>query len=176
VEKSLSYDRVQYTGFGGGGNITMRQEFVVQDESPIIAEAYGGPGGNIKITTTGIYQFSSASLSRISASSQFGVDGVVEIETPDNSAMEEVVILATDYLDVSGLLNTPCSQRIAEKLSSFIVVNSYGAPNSPNDFLPSGPLLAQLPTVNPRTSRNIDDSTDVFRNKLSMLKGCRNPL
>jgi len=136
------------SGSGGGGNITMRQEFVVQDESPIIAEAYGGPGGNINITTTGIYKFSLASLNnRISASSQYGVDGIVTIETPDNSAEEEVVILTTDFLDVSGLLDTPCGQRVSENLSSFLLIPSEGTSNVMTDLLPSGPLLSQLEPI-----------------------------
>jgi len=135
-------------GLGKGGNITLRQEFVVQDESPIIAEAYGGPGGNINITTTGIYKFSSASLNnRISASSQYGVDGIVTIETPDNSAEEEVVILATDFLDVSGLLDTPCGQRVSENLSRFLMVPSEGTSNAMSDLLASGPLLSQLKPI-----------------------------
>jgi filamentous hemagglutinin family protein len=136
------------SGFGGGGNITMRQEFVVQDESPIIAEAYGGPGGNINITTTGIYKFSLASLNnRISASSQYGVDGIVTIETPDNSAEEEVVILTTDLLDASGLLDTPCGQRVSENLSRFLLTPSEGISNAMTDLLASGPLLSQLEPI-----------------------------
>jgi filamentous hemagglutinin family protein len=136
------------SGLGEGGNITMRQEFVVQDESPIIAEAHGGPGGNINITTTGIYKFSLASLNnRISASSQYGLDGIVTIETPDNSAEEEVVILATDFLDVSSLLDTPCGQRASENLSRFLLTPSEGTSNAMTDLLPSGPLLSQLKPI-----------------------------
>jgi len=117
----------------------MRQKFVVQDESPIIAEAYGGPGGNINITTTGIYKFSLASLNnRISASSLYGVDGIVKIDTPDNSAEEEAVILATDLLDVSGLLDTPCLQRLSENFSRFLLVPSEGISNAMTDLLACG--------------------------------------
>jgi filamentous hemagglutinin family protein len=135
------------SGLGGGGNITIGPKFIIQDNSPIIAEAYGGPGGNIDITTTGIYLFPGGN-SRISASSQFGVDGVVQIETPDESVDEGVLTLTSNFLDASALMNTPCSQRLAENLSSFIVVESYGVPTSEDDLLPSGPLLSTLPTVN----------------------------
>jgi len=127
------------TGEGGGGNIILRPEFVIQKESPIIAEAYGGPGGNINITTKGIYQSPPDSPeTRISASSQFGVDGEVEIDRPDNDAMEDVVIQSTDFLDVDGLLNTPCNQRRVEQVSHFVMVHSAGEVNSLDDLLPSG--------------------------------------
>ncbi|MEK8015216.1 MAG: filamentous hemagglutinin N-terminal domain-containing protein [Candidatus Parabeggiatoa sp.] len=163
------------SGLGGGGNITMDQEFVVQDESPIIAEAHGGPGGNINIATTGIYKFSETSVkNRISASSQYGVDGIVEINSPVHNAMEDIALLGSDFLDVSGLLNTPCSQGIAEPLSSFVMLHSEGESNALTDLFPSG--LFPLPPVNLRTSLNIDDSTAVSPNQLSMLVGCRNPL
>jgi len=136
------------TGFGGGGNITIHQEFVVQDEGPIIAEAYGGPGGNINITTTGIYKFSLASLNnRISASSQYGVDGVVKIDGPDNNAMEEIVIMKTDFLDVSGLLNTPCGQRVFENISRFLLIPSEGISNAIGDLIPSGPSFSKLQPI-----------------------------
>jgi len=48
------------------------------------------------------------------------------------------VIQTTDFLDVSGLLNTPCNQRIAERLSHFAMIHSYGELNAFNDLLPSG--------------------------------------
>lgn len=162
------------TGLGSGGNITLHPEFVVQDESPIIAEAYGGPGGNINITTTSIYKFSETSPNnRISASSQYGVDGIVKIETPDNHAEEDMVILATDFLDASSLLNTPCSQRIAKQPSSFMMVHTDGDSNSLNDLFPSGPILFPLSPINAQTALNIDESSNVFRKEFSMLMGCR---
>ncbi|MDM8560636.1 filamentous hemagglutinin N-terminal domain-containing protein [Candidatus Parabeggiatoa sp. HSG14] len=161
-------------GLGGGGNVTLQPKFVIQDHSPIIAEAYGGPGGNIQITTTSIYQFPAILESRISASSQFGKDGIVVIDTPDNNADEAMLALSSNFLDVSALMNTPCSQKVAENLSSFVVVEREGASETHHDdLLPSGPLLAQLPTVNSQASITIEDSPDVFRNKFSMLTGCR---
>jgi len=139
------------SGLGGGGNLILGPEFVIQDNSPIIAEAYGGPGGKIDITTTGIYNFPGGD-NRISASSQFGLDGIVQIETPDDSVDEGVLTLTSNFLDASALMNTPCSQRLAENPSSFIVVDRDGIPTSEDDLLPSGPLFSTLTTVNTRTA------------------------
>ncbi|EDN65199.1 hypothetical protein BGP_6347 [Beggiatoa sp. PS] len=55
-------------------------------------------------------------------------------------------------MDASALMNTPCSQRLAENPSSFIVVDRDGIPTSEDDLLPSGPLFSTLTTVNTRTA------------------------
>jgi len=140
------------TGLGGGGNITLQPNFLVQDQSPIIAEAYGGPGGNIDIKTTGIYQFSLSSLSRISASSQFGVDGIVTINTPDNNAEESLLVLPADFSDASVLLDTPCGHRIAENLSSLVMVPTEGVTNAPNDLRSNKPILLKPSPLKAGTS------------------------
>jgi hypothetical protein len=121
------------TGFGGGGNITLTPEFVIQDQSPIIAQAYGGPGGNIQITTTGIYQFPPVATSLIDASSQLGIDGEILISLPDVDALENVFALSSKFNDRSGLLKG-CSIQNIENPSTFKVFtlrkNRRRAPDS----------------------------------------------
>lgn len=75
---------------GDGGNITIDTGFIValpQENSDITANAYSGRGGNVNITTQGIYGIEFrpqlTPLSDVTASSQFGVNGVVSINTPD---------------------------------------------------------------------------------------------
>jgi large exoprotein involved in heme utilization and adhesion len=75
---------------GNGGNITINADFIVavpKEDSDISADAFTGRGGNIDITSQGIYGIEfrpeNTPLSDITASSQFGVNGVVEINTPD---------------------------------------------------------------------------------------------
>ena len=38
------------SGQGSGGNIAIDSKLIVLDESQILAQAFGGPGGNINIT------------------------------------------------------------------------------------------------------------------------------
>jgi len=121
------------TGFGGGGNIIMHPEFVVQDESPIIAEAYGGPGGNINITTTAIYRFPIASLSRISASSQFGVDGEVYINSPTVDMNAMLAILPDDYVEVE--LPKKCRYKDISEINTFYIYPEHKFKmRTPEDF------------------------------------------
>ncbi|MDM8559436.1 filamentous hemagglutinin N-terminal domain-containing protein [Candidatus Parabeggiatoa sp. HSG14] len=120
------------TGFGYGGNITLRPEFVVQDESPIIAESYGGPGGNIQITTTSIYQFPPILKSRISASSQFGVDGEVYIDS-HTVDMNGMLGLSSDYVKIQ--LPKKCHIRDISELNTFYVYPEHELKmRTPEDF------------------------------------------
>lgn len=129
--------------FGGGGNILFQPKFVILDGSQIFAKAKKGRGGNIGIVTTGVYNFTYEAIAKvINASSEMGVDGVVTITTPDQSAVEGLFALPASMLDVTGLMKTPCGQR--DNSSSFVLLEREGTPTPPNDFLASGPRLAPL--------------------------------
>ena len=131
--------------FGGGGNLTLKPNFVVLDGSQIFAKAKKGAGGNIDVTTTGIYNFTGELIGQIiNASSEFGVDGEVTISTPDGNAVEGLFALPADFVDASQLIDTPCDQRVAENLSSLVLISSEGATNAVADLFASGPLLRQI--------------------------------
>lgn len=132
--------------FGEGGNIDLNPEFVVLNGSEIIAKAKKGKGGDINITTTGIYNFTGEPIEKvINASSEYNEDGIVTINTPDNNGEEGLLVLPSTFIDVSALLDTPCSHRIAENLSSFATVPTEGVTNAPNDLL-SNPALLLKPS------------------------------
>lgn len=76
-------------GGGNGGNINADIDFIFAvpgENSDIIANAFDGDGGNIFIVTEGIsgleFRPELTPFSDITASSQFGVDGTVTIDTP----------------------------------------------------------------------------------------------
>ena len=118
---------------GNGGNITLSPAFIVQDGSKIIARAVGGNGGNIDITTNGIFVFPPASKSPIDASSQKGIAGEIVISTPDINTAGNIVILSTTFLDVSNLLQNICQQD-SEKDGNFVVNRYAGSRKSPYDW------------------------------------------
>ena len=70
------------TGVGKGGNITIDPQFVVMQGSQVRADAFGGPGGNVRIVA-GV--FLADPESRVSASSALGINGVVNIQAPVTS-------------------------------------------------------------------------------------------
>ncbi|HHB92129.1 MAG TPA: filamentous hemagglutinin N-terminal domain-containing protein [Thioploca sp.] len=154
--------------FGNGGNITLQPEFVVLNQGKIFAKAKKGAGGNINILTNGIYNFNKVPISEvISASSEFGLDGIVAIETPDENLAESLYIMSDSFSDASGLLNTPCSHRIATNLSSFTIKVSEGVPSSFADYLPSGPLLAEQLDMKAQLSMNWTPPTNIYKVKSS---------
>ena len=142
------------SGLGGGGNLMLVPQFIILDSSKIIAEAYGGPGGNINITTTGIYDSAAKSTDKvISASSQFGVDGVVVVNSPDTDVSGSLLALPKNFIRIDEQLQPPCSAQIAENLSSLAMVESEGVSNAVGDLLPSGPMLSDLSDVPTQISK-----------------------
>ena len=112
---------------GDGGNITLTPEFIVLDNSRIKADASKGNGGHIQITTTGIYSFSGEPIEEIiTASSELGIDGEIEIDSPDMN-LDEFLILPGTFLDISAFMGRCATPRdnyrftitIADVLPSF---------------------------------------------------------
>ncbi len=154
--------------FGSGGNIYANPEFIILDSATIFAKAKKGQGGNINVFTTGIYNFDNIPIANvINASSEFGLDGIITIDTPDENSAESLYAMSTNFFDASGLLDTPCGQRIATNLSSFTVKLSEGAPSSFTDLLPSGPLLAEQLDMKAQISMNWTPPTNIYKVKSS---------
>lgn len=75
-------------GTGNGGNITVNTDTLAalpKENSDISANAFMGNGGNIQITTQGLFGIAPktlrTSLSDITASSDLGIDGVIDVKT-----------------------------------------------------------------------------------------------
>jgi large exoprotein involved in heme utilization and adhesion len=119
-------------GTGDGGNITIDPVFVILDgASEIVAKAKEGSGGNINIRIVGGGALFKSPDSVIDASSEFGVDGAVEIQAPDTDISGSLVALPAAFLNAASLLSERCAARRAEEVSSFVVVGRGGVPLSP---------------------------------------------
>jgi filamentous hemagglutinin family protein len=130
------------SGVGGGGNIKLDAEFILLSNAHILAQAYGGPGGNIDILTTSVYSLSKQPLEElINASSQLGVDGVVRIRAPDSDLQEGLLLLNTDFLQTGRLLRSICDQRYSQNLHSLVVTGRESYPSLTDDWLPSNAVL-----------------------------------
>jgi filamentous hemagglutinin family protein len=120
------------SGFGGGGNITIDPQFVILNQSNILANAYGGPGGNIAIVADNLI---STTQSRIDASSALGINGTVNISSPDQDVAQELAVLPENFLDVSGLISDRCGARAGA--SSLVSAGPGGLAVDPDGYLPS---------------------------------------
>lgn len=124
------------TGTSTGGNIDIDAAFVVAvptENSDIIANAVEGNGGSIEITATGIFGIDFRSelttWSDITASSEFGIDGIVNIETLDLEPSQDIVKLPSALNDSSNQITTGCSAATG---NSFIVSGRGGFPEAPD--------------------------------------------
>lgn len=128
-------------GTGNGGNITINTPFTVavpSENSDIVANAFQGRGGNINITTQGIYGLkfrpNLTPKSDITASSQFGVNGTVQINTPGIDPSRGLATLPENIVDVSRLVASGCVNRGVGE-SEFIVTGRGGLPPNPNEAI-----------------------------------------
>ncbi len=119
---------------GDGGNLTIDPEFFVLDKSSLISRSSSANGGNISIFAD--YFFQSDSV--IDASAPFGLPGTVSVTAPDLDLSGSLIGLPSTVLDVENQLRLDCRVRLAEKMSSFIMLGRGGLPIEPGGFVPSG--------------------------------------
>ena len=155
-----------------GGNITINAKdgFIVavpSEDSDIIANAVGGNGGNIDITASGIFGLRyrdrpTLRTSDINASSEFGVDGTVEINTPDIDPSQGLVSLPTVPVDTE--VAQACTPGGSQANSEFVVKGSGGLPPSPEDALDSDAIEVDWVTRPPQ-NRNSPKITNPISDK-----------
>ena len=125
-------------GDGTGGNITIDPDAVILQNSQILAQAIQGSGGNITITTP---VFLADQFSLVSASSQFGLDGTITIQSPISNLSGTVGRLASKTSPPQSLLQNRCAALVGGKQSSFVLAGRDAAPTEPGGWL-SSPLMA----------------------------------
>ncbi|NEU74557.1 filamentous hemagglutinin N-terminal domain-containing protein [Hassallia byssoidea VB512170] len=128
---------------GDGGNITINSPngFIVavpNEDSDISANAFTGSGGRVDITATGIYGIESrprpTDLSDITASSELGVQGTIEINTPYVDPSRGLLQLPAGVVNTPALIASNCT-AFDEEGATFLVTGRGGLPPSPDDFL-----------------------------------------
>ena len=116
---------------GNGGNININSDTIALFGSTIAANAERGRGGNIDITTQGLF---TTLDSRISASSTLGFDGLVRISIPE--------LDLTKAAQPEQRLQNPqvavvCQGQAGVASSELIDAGTGGTPVSPSDSLDS---------------------------------------
>ena len=126
-------------GTGNGGNITIDPNVVALQNSQIIAQAVQGAGGNITLTTP---LFLRDSTSLVSASSQFGVNGTVTIQSPTSNLSESLGTLPSNPSQAHSLLTQRCAALANGQTSSFVVAGREQLPADPGGWLTSSLAFA----------------------------------
>lgn len=140
---------------GDGGNIQIEAPFIVavpDENSDIRANAYTGNGGKIDITAKGIYGIQRRAFdtqqSDITASSKFGVSGIVNINEFYVDPSQGLVALPTDVVDASQQISQACTPGSRQRGSSFVATGRGGIPPSPTDPVIGDAVLADWITLN----------------------------
>jgi filamentous hemagglutinin family protein len=155
---------------GDGGNIAIDSDFIVavpNENSDIRANAFSGSGGNVTITTQGLFgiepQDNPTDRSDITASSDLGVQGTIAINTPDIDPSRGLTELPDAPVDASNQIAQACptSGNIAEALGEFIVTGRGGLPANPTELLSGDTVLPQLSGVpNEGTEERVGGGTN----------------
>lgn len=137
--RHLSLISADAGGTGNGGNLDINAQFVVAiptENSDIVATAVGGRGGNININAQGVlgleFREQLTPWSDITASSQFGIDGVVAINRPDVDPSQGLSELPETPTNPSEHIVTTC---LADEGGSFAVTGRGGLPEDPTGLL-----------------------------------------
>lgn len=122
------------SGKGRGGNIFIDPEFVILERSQIVADAFGGPGGNIRVVAKG---FITDAYSRVSASSAQAVNGLIDIRAV-TIPTGLVTPLPQAFARAAELLHNRCAERLRGGTASRLMLGGRdGAPLEPGKWLPS---------------------------------------
>ncbi|MEO1005633.1 MAG: S-layer family protein [Cyanobacteria bacterium J06638_38] len=116
---------------GGGGNILIDNSgFIIgENGSAIRADAVFGDGGNIQINAQGIFFDLD---SEITASSKFGVDGIVEINLSESDEKLGTVYFPDKLSTPEAIIVSSCP---VPESNSFTVTGSGGLPENPSSYL-----------------------------------------
>jgi large exoprotein involved in heme utilization and adhesion len=145
----LSYSKISTSVAGSavdtaGGNITIDPQFVILQNSQILAQAFAGAGGNITIVSN-VFMADPFSQEHVSASSQLGISGTINIQSPLQNVGAELTALSQEFSSAAALLAQQCAARAADgKFSTFVVAAREGLPVEPGGFLASPSLTAEL--------------------------------
>jgi len=156
---------------GDGGNITFNGNFIVavpRENSNISANAFTGRGGNIRITTQGLFGIeprttTTTGLSSITASSQFGISGTITLNTPNVDPSRGTAALPTGVIDTNALIASSCVARRSRQ-GRFVITGTGGLAPQPDDLanaaFPTYELVPQQPS---QSTTSVTEADQIYR-------------
>jgi filamentous hemagglutinin family protein len=149
-------------GSGNGGNINIAgfsaANFVTLLEgSKITADAVEGIGGNISINTRGFFVCPTC---QITASSQLGIAGEINIITPEVESNFEVIDLPQEVAKPEQVVAQACPGTTSQNRSEFTITGRGGLPPRPSEQLSSGALISFEP-VNTSAATEVNNTSQL---------------
>lgn len=147
---------------GDGGNIRINGNFLIavpSENSDIRANAFRGNGGNVAITTQGIFgispQATETPFSDITASSQLGLPGTIRIDQPDVQPTQGEAELPNTF--AAPPVAQGCNATSAT--SSFVNTGRGGIPQNPTDSLTADAVWQDLEPFSPSSLSHSSNQT-----------------
>lgn len=134
VDSTLS-SSVQGDANTGGGNINLDPEFIILQNSQILAKAVAGQGGNIDLVASKAVLLDAQST--LDASSQTGISGSVTIESPIQVLSGTIAPLPSTPVNVATLYASRCVAGEGGHFSTFVDSKSDSVMPTPGTFLAS---------------------------------------
>jgi filamentous hemagglutinin family protein len=141
-----------------GGNITITAGAIAILENSSIKADAGRQGGNVRITTQGLFAFPGS----ITASSALGAqfNGIIAINTVDVGRSQELVDVPPNFLAPENQVVQACALGREKNRNQFLITGRGGLPPSPTEPLSSEAVRISA-TANGATK--ISESVGQFR-------------
>ena len=148
-------------GTGNGGNINIASPVMVGlENSDIVANASQGDGGRISIETQGLFGLEFRDQltleNDITASSEFGVDGTVEVNDFSLDPNAGLIELSDTFSDSDNQVAQGCD---GDSRSTFIATGRGGLPPDPTARLESSRIWIDFREISSLSSRSVDVPT-----------------
>ena len=162
ASSTVTLDTGEKINLGGsstsGGNIFINTNTLVAlDNSDITANAQESFGGRVIINARGIFgttfRQQTTPKSDITATSSLGAEfsGIVQINTPDTSASENVIQLPENFVAIDDRIVPTCP---TSRSNSFVITGSGGLPENPSETLLGRTVWRDLRPSNEIQSRH----------------------
>lgn len=135
-------------GTGNGGYISINADTLTQlENSDITANAVRGNGGKIEISTQGLF----SSDSKITATSQLGISGVINITNPSVNQQNNLQQQSSNFITTDNVVATSCLATHNAAQGKFVVTGNGGLRQTPNNDLELPYSVVQVLPVNNQT-------------------------
>ena len=153
--------------FGGnGGNIIINAPFILaypSENSDITANAFEGNGGNINITTNALFGIEfrdqETKLSDITASSEFGQQGEVEINTSGIDPTRGLLTLPEETVNTE--ISQGCQTVRGREAVEYFEIGRGGLSPTPDEPLNSDGALEDWIDLEPKSDNGSDSGTTI---------------
>lgn len=156
---------------GDGGNIDIAADAIVAapgENNDIRANAFSGSGGNVQIDSQGLFGIAAQSRDNrltndITASSEQGIQGTVDIATPQTDLRSGLAELPDVFADASDQITQTCSGNRDGQNSEFVVSRRGGLPLSPIDALVGNAPLSNWAVLDePVETRSLETTSSIL--------------